>query len=243
LVNHVRTLLLNRDGAGPPVGSWDEYTPADYKAAKLSPPFLAVQDALLGIGVDRRTACWRLNGVMTAIHASSLASWAVTDDPRLSYDPESPQTAPMTGVEASVEPLNNAPDADLYGKSAMQGGIPGSASWLVSLLVKTGGGSEAAFDVAPFDAWLPPRSEWSSSFSVASPSRGPVTIAAEAAPGGGYPVELKGGLTLKVPAEAPSRSLWVVRSFVPPSDGPVECLSRVEQCGGITATMSGPVRR
>lgn len=89
MVNEVRTLLLNVDGASRPEPDYpgEEYVPPDFRSRAL-PGYLArVRASLFGSDPDRATLNWRLRELTTCIHATGMGRFATDLDPRLTYLP------------------------------------------------------------------------------------------------------------------------------------------------------------
>lgn len=89
MVNHVRTLLLNRDGNAV-VPDWtlgDEAVPVDYRAVVLPNAVQQVRRCLFGENPDQSFINFRLAQMLTVIHASELDSMVRWPDPRITYLP------------------------------------------------------------------------------------------------------------------------------------------------------------
>lgn len=104
MFNHVRTLLLNADGASAPGAAvpGEEGVPAGYRA--FAPPgwLAAVRAELFGRAPDRLMMNYRLRQYMGLLHATELAEHVLAYDPRVTYDPAAADLAahPAFGVRA-----------------------------------------------------------------------------------------------------------------------------------------------
>lgn len=87
LVNHFRTLLLNRDGPLVPDGTLpgDEYVPP-FRAIALPGYLAAIRTRLFGSDPDWPMMRYRLRQFLPVVHASPLVDYALALDPRFTYD-------------------------------------------------------------------------------------------------------------------------------------------------------------
>jgi hypothetical protein len=87
MINHGRTLLLNRDGANRPDPEFflEEYVPTDYKAVDLTSSLYAVHKSVFGEGADDAYANLRAWQSMRAIHSTEFVSLIYELDPRVTY--------------------------------------------------------------------------------------------------------------------------------------------------------------
>ena len=85
MVNHVRTLLLNKTREQLDC-SWAEYVPADFLPTTLPSHMQAAWTILFGRSPDRWLLNWRANQFMTVLHNSQFASYLLYHDKRLAYD-------------------------------------------------------------------------------------------------------------------------------------------------------------
>jgi len=224
MVNHVRTLLANRDGGVQGVADWDEYVDPDHRAARLDGALLRARAALLGPDDDPPALAWRLAGIMVVIHASSLAPWAVASDPRLSYDPSTGRMMPLrAGTEVTVDVVYGSTQADAVWTGPVPGCDPGTSSWVVSL--QTGVG---AFSVLNYGGWMPLASAATWRNADVDDLRGrtwSAPINQDVRPG--PTIALRDDVVLTVPVTAVDGDSWLVRMFTPPDDGPFDALSRL----------------
>lgn len=87
MINHVRTLLLNRDGASRPDPSYflEEFVDPNYKALNL-PSFLQlVYRVLFGSGADDAYMNFRLRQYMLTLASTEFQAYVVALDPRITY--------------------------------------------------------------------------------------------------------------------------------------------------------------
>lgn len=87
MINHIRTLLLNRPSAGlPEFGSVEEFTPPDYHPVSDTPDVLALRHALFGIRPDVVFLNYRAHMLMRMLHASMWSDYITHADSRITYD-------------------------------------------------------------------------------------------------------------------------------------------------------------
>ena len=87
MINHGRTLLLNRTGDKRPDPAYflEDYVPPDFQSVDLTDVLSRVYEALIGEAADNAYANYQVWIVLRAIHATEYAS-ALTDlDPRITY--------------------------------------------------------------------------------------------------------------------------------------------------------------
>ena len=87
MVNHIRTLLLNEDGAGKPGYAFplEEYVPTDFKSNKLTFDYLKIWKNIFGYSPDRAYKNWRLHQLSTLAEVSSLGSYWTKFDNRITH--------------------------------------------------------------------------------------------------------------------------------------------------------------
>jgi len=88
LINHVRTLLLNRSGdsGASPQTPGEEYVPPAFRAKEL-PGFLSTAlSAVFGNNPDRLYLNYRLRQIMQMLHATELSQGVLDFDSRITYD-------------------------------------------------------------------------------------------------------------------------------------------------------------
>lgn len=88
MINHVRTLLLNRPADGAVSSQQgEEYVPADFTPKTLTPPLRRWRQAVFGSRPDRVFLNFRVRQLLQLLHASPLAPDAYLDDSRVTYLP------------------------------------------------------------------------------------------------------------------------------------------------------------
>jgi hypothetical protein len=88
LINHVRTLLLNRRREGHRLTeAGEEYIPAEYVPKTLTAALRLIHSSLFGGNPDRLFLNYRMRQIMQLIHATPLAGDLLVDDPRITYLP------------------------------------------------------------------------------------------------------------------------------------------------------------
>lgn len=87
MINHIRTLLLNKDGESrPPIGYLgEEYTPPSYFAAKLDKPANSIRNILFGSDPDDYTLNYRLAQYMGLLHHPDVVGYTLQADSRFTY--------------------------------------------------------------------------------------------------------------------------------------------------------------
>lgn len=128
MINHCRTLLLNRDGRGYVVGvPGEEYTPPEFRAVALPRALQRVWQCLFGTDPDRPYLHYRVRQYLALLHAGPLAEFVTDLDPRITYDHDSspflvdglflPQTTRLTGT-GELRVLGNPEAPDALGRMA-----------------------------------------------------------------------------------------------------------------------------
>jgi hypothetical protein len=87
MINHGRTLLLNRAGDARPDPAYflEDYVPTDFQPVDLTDALSRVYEALIGEAADNAYANYQVWIILRAIHATEYVS-ALTDlDPRITY--------------------------------------------------------------------------------------------------------------------------------------------------------------
>jgi hypothetical protein len=86
VINHARTLLLNRDGASRPAPDFflEEYVDPEYVALQL-PAFLAAFHSVLIGGADDAAANYRLWQCARILHTTEFAEYVTALDTRVTY--------------------------------------------------------------------------------------------------------------------------------------------------------------
>ena len=119
MINHARTLLLNRDGNKRPGSSFflEEYVPTAYKPVKLTGALQSVRAILFGSNPDDAFMNYRLHQFMKILHSNEYVEYVTALDSRISYLPGrsvvderwSATTAPMSagGYDSTLDLLGD----------------------------------------------------------------------------------------------------------------------------------------
>lgn len=127
MLNHVRTLLLNRDGDNTPGADFpgEQAVPVAYRELELPAYLDSVRARLFGATPDRAMLNYRLWQYMTVLHATELGDYVLDYDERVTYlgstrtelfDPATfrPAVLPLTGspeAELHIQGSGDSPDA------------------------------------------------------------------------------------------------------------------------------------
>lgn len=106
MINHARTLLLNRDGARrpPPTFFMEEYVDPGFSTLRTTGALGTVYSALIGLGADDAFANYRLWQYMNVLHSTEFASYVYALDKRVTYLHD--RSAVRQSSEPVVQPLN-----------------------------------------------------------------------------------------------------------------------------------------
>lgn len=85
MINHVRTLLLNRDGSRYLDGPGEEYVPQTYRQLDLPSYLQAVREILFGSRPDRLMLNYRLRQYLAVLHTAELEEFVLDLDSRITY--------------------------------------------------------------------------------------------------------------------------------------------------------------
>lgn len=85
MINHARTLLLNRDGAGFHGHAGEEYTDPTFHAVELPSFCNNVRRVLFGQQPDALMYMYRAHELMQMLHATELEQFVLDLDPRITY--------------------------------------------------------------------------------------------------------------------------------------------------------------
>lgn len=89
MINHARTLLLNQPGKNYTPGFLgEEYTPANYVPVSVPSYVVFPRKILFGTDPDKVFLNFRARELMGLIHATELAEFVYSFDPRVTYWPE-----------------------------------------------------------------------------------------------------------------------------------------------------------
>lgn len=123
MVNHVRTLLLNRAAGGSAPG--EEYVPRAFRPVALSGYLQAIHKACFGPQPDRAKLNYRLRQFMALIHDTELDQYARHLDRRLTYlpfdetifyFPEHPTVTKRPASSPELTLLGTSPEEDSAGR-------------------------------------------------------------------------------------------------------------------------------
>lgn len=86
MINHLRTLLLNRDGSARPAATFflEEYVDPEYRVVALPNEMRLVEQALFSDG-DTAFRNYRLAQYMTILHATEFEAYVLAFDGRITY--------------------------------------------------------------------------------------------------------------------------------------------------------------
>ena len=104
MINHCRTLLLNRDGLKRPGPSYflEALVDPDFHPLLLSPGLQQLHDILLGVNSDNAFANYRLWQLMKILHSTEFVSYVLALDSRVTYTSMNPpvrlNSATFTGL-------------------------------------------------------------------------------------------------------------------------------------------------
>lgn len=113
MINHIRTLLLNRT-ADDSTEIGDEYVPSSFRAKELTPRLAAIRATIFGATPDRLMLNYRLYQLMAAAHESSLAGMLTLADPRITYLLDRGRLLspfPLAAFALTQQPLSAVADA------------------------------------------------------------------------------------------------------------------------------------
>lgn len=87
MINHARTLLLNKDGDKRPEPAYflEEYVDPGYRTLNLPNYLMNIHGALMGVNSDNAFSNYRLYQYMRLLHSTSLASYVYNLDKRVTY--------------------------------------------------------------------------------------------------------------------------------------------------------------
>lgn len=108
MINHVYTLLRNRDGIGGAI-EHGAYVQADYRAVPLSPAARRVHSILFGVDADETSVAIRLRQYTALLHSTQLAAAVLAFDPRVTY-----LDAAASPIAFGLTVTNEVGDAPLF---------------------------------------------------------------------------------------------------------------------------------
>lgn len=122
MINHARTLLLNRDGVGYHGYVGEEYTPPTFHAVELPSFCHDVRRVLFGQMPDSLMYMYRAREMMQMLHSTELEQFVLNLDPRITYSFDN-LTKPFDSVfpfqrgaigSTQITTLNALPTTGLY---------------------------------------------------------------------------------------------------------------------------------
>lgn len=115
MINHARTLLLNRTSKNYIPGSLgEEYIPPDYEAVDLPTHIATARKIIFGANPDPEFVNFRLCELLSLIHNTELAEFVYALDPRVTYWPRQVTDFYQAQKNVSVEKTGGAVDTFLY---------------------------------------------------------------------------------------------------------------------------------
>jgi len=112
MINHARTLLLNRSGASRPPADFflEEYVSPDFARLELPDYLQTLHHALVGENADDAWANFRMRQYTTLLHATEFASYVLDLDSRVTYlrenstldDIETRTAVPLNGLAGTA---------------------------------------------------------------------------------------------------------------------------------------------
>jgi len=114
MINHGRTLLLNKPGAFRPAPTFflEEYVPESFSGLNLPGYLITIRNVLMGDGSDDAFENFRLWQFMKLIHATEFEAYLTALDPRITYltdrsivETKNTYTASPSNVQAQAVPI------------------------------------------------------------------------------------------------------------------------------------------
>jgi len=216
MINHARTLLLNKDGDKRPEPTYflEEYVDPYYRALNFPHYLLNIQDVLMGVNPDNAFSNYRLWQYMKLLHSTSLASYVYALDRRVTYLRE---RSALSGFQNPAGVLLEGAPSELYflGEIETANTSTMSYSWTVELL---SGYVARVIDLKTFQLQ-------DTMFTVYEGLSSPVAFP-------GQP-----GFAMKI-SNPTDGSKWLVSAFLPPTEGLPEIAARLEGLeGGALSTL------
>lgn len=111
MINHARTLLMNRSGntGTPPSSPGEEFVPPNFRQRTLPAALLLAHRMLFGASPDRLYLNYRLRQLLLLLHSTELDEHIRGMDPRVTYWPFNPQTFADVFQPAAVPYDGNGP--------------------------------------------------------------------------------------------------------------------------------------
>lgn len=114
MINHARTLLLNRPGATRPLPTYflEEYVDPAFTPLQLPGALATVRNVLIGDGSDDAYANFRLWQLLRLVHSTEYAHYITDLDPRVTYLRR--RSVVDAGAVSSYTPLTGPTTPKLY---------------------------------------------------------------------------------------------------------------------------------
>jgi hypothetical protein len=143
MINHARTLLLNKSSANYMPGSLgEEYIPPGYVAVALPTHINTARKILFGANPDQEFVNFRLYELLSLIHNTELAEFVYALDPRVTYWPRHVTDFYQAQKNVIVEKISGSVDTFLYINGDPEANIRTgvlSGDYIVRLLTRDGG--------------------------------------------------------------------------------------------------------
>jgi hypothetical protein len=139
MINHVRTLLLNENGATRPAPDFfmEEYVDPKYGALTLPAYLTQARAPLFGAGADIAYKNYVMRLLMTLLHSTEFASYVYALDTRVTYL-NRPSVA-GTSIETSATPTNDLALAGAAEVTGVPSSTPQRVQWDWDVEVVSGG--------------------------------------------------------------------------------------------------------
>ena len=112
MINHARTLLLNKDGNARPGSDFylEEFVDQSFRALSYSTALNTIREMLVGNASDDGYLNFRLRQYMTLLDSTEFRSYATALDPRITYSGQSPA---VVRTSNTVTPLSGLAIAEI----------------------------------------------------------------------------------------------------------------------------------
>lgn len=213
MINHARTLLLNKSGAmRPPVDYFlEEYIPEDFTPVVLTGGLVRAHDVLIGRNADKAFENYRAWSLMRILHSTELASYVTALDPRVTY-------------------LRERDVTRLYGTSALarNGAATGVAVYQVGTPTATFSGQKIHF------RWVVTATDPNSVQILDMEAPGEMTTTVSGSSNLTNPVSLPNQPTMDIRIGAyplPTGASWEVSTLIAPTEDMSELVTKLESSG------------
>ena len=133
MINHARTLLLNRDGSKRPGYGYylEEYIDPTFKPVKLSTGLDEFHRMIIEEGSDNAYANFRVHQCMKVLHSTEFVAYVKDLDPRITYD--KPVNVSRTDISIVGNSLTQTVPADINGSLTLTSDVSRLYnSWLIA---------------------------------------------------------------------------------------------------------------